>query len=458
MYRKNNTKKPLAVIVCILLSVSACSNTTVPAGTGKAPPASIVPSEHIVATSARQPVQANWWQQFGDAQLTALINQALQSNPDISTAQASLKSARAQSSIASAGLLPSLSAAGSGRHNSDNNSFSASVDASWEADIFGANKLASQSANVDVQAAQAGLQDVKASLAAEVARNYVALRLAQARLSTAQQNLKSREQDSQLIRARQQTGQVSGLEVDQAQLSVNQIRAQLPALQNTVTQSQQALATLTSQSAAAVQAQLRVSKGIPLARYQLANVPAEALRQRPDIRAGEYQVQSAALKVSAAQANLKPSFRLGGSLSLSSLKLTDLLDSGSLARSLLASVSAPLFDGGQLQQQVVIRDAAYQQALAAYRKALLLAVEDVANSFGSLQSLRQQKPLLADNLKLAKNAERLAQLNFDAGRDNYQTVLDAQRTVLSSQEALLAAQADETQSMISLYKAVGGAW
>jgi NodT family efflux transporter outer membrane factor (OMF) lipoprotein len=302
------------------------------------------------------------------------------------------------------------------------------------------------------------LQDVKASLAAEVARNYVALRLAQARLSTAQQNLKSREQDSQLIRARQQTGQVSGLEVDQAQLSVNQIRAQLPALQNTVTQSQQALATLTSQSAAAVQAQLRVSKGIPLARYQLANVPAEALRQRPDIRAGEYQVQSAALKVSAAQANLKPSFRLGGSLSLSSLKLTDLLDSGSLARSLLASVSAPLFDGGQLQQQVVIRDAAYQQALAAYRKALLLAVEDVANSFGSLQSLRQQKPLLADNLKLAKNAERLAQLNFDAGRDNYQTVLDAQRTVLSSQEALLAAQADETQSMISLYKAVGGAW
>ncbi|MEZ5538170.1 MAG: efflux transporter outer membrane subunit [Thiolinea sp.] len=458
MSQTTHSRKNLAVIICILFSVAACSTSNVGGAASPAAQVPIVKSQHIVSTGTRKPIQASWWQQFGDPQLTALIQQALQNNPDISSAQASLQSARAQSSIAAAGLLPGLSAGGSARHNGDNASFSASLDASWEADIFGANRLASQSANVGVQTAQAGLEDVKASLAAEVARNYVNLRLAQARLSTAQQNLKSREQNSQLIRLRQQAGQVSGLEVDQAQLSVNQIRAQLPALQNTVSQSQQALATLTSQPVSAVQSRLKVSKGIPLARYQLANVPAEALRQRPDIRAAEYRVQAAALNVQEAKANLRPAFRLGGSLNLSSLKLTDLLDTGNLARSLLASVSAPLFDGGKLQQQVVIRDAAYQQAVAAYKKALLQAVADVANSFGSLEALRQQKPLLVQNLQLAKSAEQLAQLNFAAGRDNYQTVLDAQRTVLSSQEALLAAQADETQSMISLYKAVGGAW
>nr|HPQ97770.1 TolC family protein [Thiolinea sp.] len=145
-------------------------------------------------------------------------------------------------------------------------------------------------------------------------------------------------------------------------------------------------------------------------------------------------------------------------LSLSSARLSDLIDTSSLARSLLASISAPLFDGGQLKQQVLIRDASYQQALAAYQKALLQAVQDVAGNFASLESLRRQRPLLLENLQLAQSTERLTQLNYQAGRDNYQSVLEAQRSVTSAQESLLAARADESLAMISLYRAVGGAW
>jgi outer membrane protein TolC len=198
---------------------------------------------------------------------------------------------------------------------------------------------------------------------------------------------------------------------------------------------------------------------IPVIGNQLAdNIPANALRQRPDIRAAEYKVTAASLRVGEAKANLYPSFNLGGSLSLSSLSLADLLDTSSIARSLLASISAPLFDGGKLKQQVIAKDAAREQAVASYQKTILGALQDVANSFSTLQSLRQSQPMLANNLTLARNAEKLAQLSYDAGTADFQSVLDAQRNVLSAQDSLLSAQAQNTQTIISLYKAVGGAW
>ncbi|HPE60704.1 MAG: efflux transporter outer membrane subunit [Thiothrix sp.] len=413
----------------------------------------------ISPAAQRQPVRAGWWQQFGDATLTGLVDQALKAHPDISSARASLQAARAQGVIADAGLLPSLSGSGSARRSSGSNSFSAGMDASWELDFFGANRLASRSAALDVGSAEAGLEDAKASLAAEVARNYVNLRLSQARLANAHQNLESRQQSRQLVDMRYQAGLVSQLDVEQARLSVNQIQAQIPALDAGITQSRQALATLTVQPVASLAPRLQQSRGIPAPRRTLAEqVPADALRQRPDLRAAGYRLQSAALRVQEAKANQYPSFRLGGALNLSSAKLSDLVDTGNLARSLLASISAPLFDGGQLKQQVLIRDASYQQALAGYQKALLQAVQDVADSFASLESLRRQRPLLVENLKLARSTERLIQLNYQAGRDNYQSVLDAQRSVTSAQESLLAAQADESLAMISLYRAVGGAW
>lgn len=136
----------------------------------------------------------------------------------------------------------------------------------------------------------------------------------------------------------------------------------------------------------------------------------------------------------------------------------DFLDTSSLVRSLAASISAPLFDGGRLKQQVEAKDAAREQAVASYQKAVLGALQDVANTFSTLQALRQQQPLLAKNVELARSADKLAQLSYDAGTDDFQSVLDAQRAVLSAQESLLSAQADNTQAIISLYKAVGGAW
>ena len=408
---------------------------------------------------ARQPIQAAWWQRLNDPLMTALIQESLQASPDIKTAQASLRAARAQRSIAGASLLPSLNTGASTSRRSGSDSYSANLDASWEADIFGSNRLATQASNADLQATQASLEDVKASLAAEVASAYVNLRLAQARLAVSRQSLATRDETVRLIDLKQQAGLASGLEVDQAKLSLGQTQAQIPALENSVTQSQHALAILVGKEPSALNTRLAAAKPIPVAGSQFFNnIPANALRQRPDIRAAEYKVTAAALRVGEAKANLYPSFNLSGSLGLSSLSLVDLLDTSSIARALAASVSAPLFDGGRLKQQVEAKDAAREQAVASYQKAVLGALQDVANALSSLQSLRQQQPLLVKNVELARSADELAQLSYDAGTDDFQNVLDAQRAVLSAQESLLSAQADNTQAIISLYKAIGGAW
>lgn len=445
-----------SLAVCVALAACTPASRVRDTAGGSAAASKDTAAASIVA---RTPVQAAWWQKFNDPLMAALIQEALQANPDITTAQASLRSARAQRVIAGASLLPSVSAGGSARSSNGNDSYGASIDASWEADLFGANHFATNAAEADLLAAKSSLEDVKASLAAEVASNYVNLRLAQARLGVSRQSLASRRETVHLLSLKQQAGLASGLDMEQANLSLGQLSAQLPGLESSIAQSRHALAILTGNQPQGLDVRLKSSGAIPSASVQLASrIPANALRQRPDIRAAEYKVTAANLRVGEAKANLRPSFNLGGSLNLSELNLADLFDASAVARSLLASISTPLFDGGKLKQQVEIRDATREQAVASYQKTLLVALKDVANAYAGLYAVRQQQPILVKNVELARSAEKLAQLSYDAGTADFQTVLDAQRSVLSAQESLLAAQADNTQSIISLYKAVGGAW
>lgn len=407
----------------------------------------------------RTPIQVAWWQRFNDPLMTSLIQEALQANPDIKTAQANLRSARAQRAIAGANLLPGLSSDASARTSKNGENYGLNMDANWELDLFGANRFASSASVADLQASQASLEDVKASLAAEVASNYVSLRLAQTRLGITRQSLAARMETTRLVGLKQEAGLTSGLEVEQSRLSLGQAEAQIPDLENTITQSQHALATLTGKSPETLLKRLSGSGRIPVANVQLANnIPANAIRQRPDIRAAEYKIQAASLRVSEAKANRYPSFNLGGSLSYNSPSLATLFDPASMARSLLASISAPLFDGGKRQQQVEVSNASRDQAIATYQKVILAALQDIANAFSTLRSLNQQQPILVKNIELAKSTEKLSQLSFDAGTADFQNVLDAQRNLLSAQESQLAAQAATAQAIISLYKAVGGAW
>lgn len=214
--------------------------------------------------------------------------------------------------MTAAGLLPNVGSSAavqrntSGDNNGTNN-FKVGLDASWELDVFGVNRSALRASEAAVFASAASLADVQVSIAAEVALAYVTLRGAQLRLDIAVANLSSQTESLQLTQWRQQAGLVTVLEVEQALAASAQTHAQLPVLQKAIEQAGHALSVLTGRPPADQAGVLRAPGPVPIARNDLAlNIPAQTLRQRPDVRATEYQVTAAMFRVAQADAARAP--------------------------------------------------------------------------------------------------------------------------------------------------------
>lgn len=436
--------------------LSACSHK-MPLETTKA--LSTKTSVNAVIPSQRKPTRAVWWQRFGDPQLVSLIQQALNANPGITTAQASIQSAKAQLAITGANFKPTVIATSSASHNSGNNNLSGGFNASWEADLYGQKHITQDAAQADLNSSYATLDDVSVSLAAEVAKAYITLRWNQASLRIYQQNLAKRGETLGLVKMKHNAGLASGLELDQAKLSAGKVKAQLPALKDSIKQSEHTLAILLGKKPNELNQVLGVIHPIPVTSIHLANsILANKIRQRPDIRAAEYQLNAASLRVKEAALDQYPSLSLSGNIGLSGVNLGDLLDAGNILRSIVSSVSAPIFNAGKLKQQVLIKESSYTKAQAHYQKTVLSALQDIANVFSKLQSIKLQKPILANNNKLANSTVTLAKKNYDVGLGDFQAVLDAEQTALNTQDSLLSAQAETSLELINLYKAIGGEW
>jgi outer membrane protein, multidrug efflux system len=198
---------------------------------------------------------------------------------------------------------------------------------------------------------------------------------------------------------------------------------------------------------------------VPQAADSLAlNIPAETLRQRPDVRAAEYQVTAAVARVSQADAALAPSFQLGGSLGVAALTLDSLATRSSIVGALLGSVSMPLFNGGALRAQVRAQQAALDQAYAAYDAAVLTALQEVEDALIALGGDRERLLSLRRAAEAAGNAALMARERYSSGLIDFQTVLDTQRTQLSTQDSVAGANADLSADHVRLYKALGGGW
>ncbi len=413
-------------------------------------------------------VLAQWWQRFDDPALTALVAQALQANTSLRSAQAALQQARAQRDVQGASLMPSLGASGSAQRsrsgdNDATNRFQAGFDASWEPDVFGANRSAVNASEADLQAATTTLADVQVSLAAEVAVTYIELRSQQSRLAIAQRNLAAQTETLQITRWRVQAGLASSLDLEQAVAASEQTAAQLPSLQTGVAQALSSLAVLTGQAPgtleAALQDGLSAAGPIPQAPADLALAfPADTLRQRPDVRTAEHRISAALSRVSQADAARYPSFRLGGSLGLSALTLGTLTSGASVVSSLLASVSVPLFDGGALAARVQAQEAALEQARASYQGTVLAALKDVEDALVSLQGNQERLVRLQAASAAAANAELLARQRYESGLIDFRAVLDTQRTLLSTQDSVASTQASLSADLVRLYKSLGGGW
>jgi multidrug efflux system outer membrane protein len=409
---------------------------------------------------------ATWWRTLGDPMLDELLAAALAAGPDVKVAQARLREARARRDIADAARLPTIGASASASRTrseagagSSRSTYDAGLDASWEPDLFGGQRRAREAASADLEAAMEDLRATQVALAAEVALNYVQVRALQARLQIARANLATQSETLQLTQWRAQAGLTSSLDVEQARAAVEQTRAQIPSLDSSLAGARNRLAILRGTPPGSLDARLAPAASIPAVPGTIAiGIPADTLRQRPDLRAAERRLAAETARVGQQEAERFPSLTLGGSIGLESLTVGGLLEREALVAQLVARLAATLFDGGRLRGQVEAQSAVRERALHSYEAAVLAALEDVENALAQLANTRVRREALANAADAARNAALYAEQRYSAGITDFQTVLDTQRTLLSAQDNLKSTEAEQASALIRLYKALGGGW
>ena len=408
-------------------------------------------------------VLARWWRQFNDPVLDGLIADALSANTDLATAQAKLREARARRDLARAGLGASVTASGSASRSEGSgatrNLVSAGFDASWEPDVFGGTRRGVEAAEADLQASTEALRDTRVSLVAEVARNVVELRTSERRLAIAEASLAAQKETYDLTRWRQMAGLVSQLDEAQALTELERTRAGLPSLGTAIAEARNRLAILLGRPPGELDVRLSINGAIPIATDAVATgIPADTLRQRPDVRAAERRLAAQTARLGEAEAARYPSFRLSGSLGLESLVLNRLLSGSTGTGSLLAGITAPIFDAGRIRSNIAVQDALLEQNRLGYQAAVLTALEEVENALVSLANARQRQAQLARATDSARSAMEIARNRYTAGLADFQAVLESQRTLLNLEDQLTSGTADISNAQIRLYKALGGGW
>jgi outer membrane protein, multidrug efflux system len=457
---------PSAARLLVVLAVagsSACATTRVIPPASSAAPLPWAWSRSLQGATASVEDLSRWWERLNDPTLSRVIDQALKEGTDIRTARTRLAQARAERNLAQANLLPSVSGSaslsGNKRSSSDaSGTFSASIDASWEPDVFGRLGNAVQAATADLAATAEDLHNTQVSLAAEVGVNYVDLRGYQARLAIARVNLSSQSETLQLTEWRAQAGLVSSVDVEQARASVAQTQAQIPSLEASIAQAEHRIAVLAGLQPGALAKELDAAAPLPAPPDRIATgIPAESLRQRPDVRAAEQRVLAETARLAQRKAARYPSFTLRGSLGTD--MVTGALTGGTSAvASLIGSLAQTIFDAGRIRQQIAVQGAVQEQAVVTYESTVLTALEEVENALVSLEKNRERLDALNRAAEASRNAALLARQQYAAGLSDFQTVLDTQRSVLSAEDSVASTQVNRTTALIQLYKALGGGW
>lgn len=419
-------------------------------------------------TNAKMQSLDQWWTVLNDPVLTGLVARAQTGNLDVRQAMARLRSARAEREINRAERLPTVTANGSvSRARSSGQTGSAmtseryanSLDATWELDLFGGKRRAFEAAEATWQASREDLRDVLVSLCAEVALAYVDMRVYQKRLSIAESNLVSQSETYDLARWRQQAQLVTQLDVDQARLSLEQTRASIPSFRSSLEQSMHRLATLLGLPPGALRTLLNERYAVPNPPLEVAvGVPADVLRQRPDVRRAERQFAAQAAKVGVAEAAQYPNLTLSGSIGLEALAAGDLYTCAARTISGAASAGWTLLDGGKKAQAVVSQVALRDEALSAYEAAILKALQDVEDALVAYGNEHDRRRALADAEQSARSAAALARDRYASGLIDFETVLSTQQALLAVQDSLASSQAETSADLIRLYKALGGGW
>jgi len=411
---------------------------------------------------------SHWWSTLNDPELSRLIERAVKGNLTLKDAQSRLREARALRGISKAGLFPTLDAGASvtKRRSSENSDtgtestlYAAGFDAGWELDVFGGVRRSVEAAQAGLEASQADLHNVLVSLMAEVALNYVEVRTYQARLSAAYANIKTQQETYDLNQSRYEAGIIDELVVQQALYNLERSRSQIPTLEIGLEASKNRLAVLLGENPGALHQALNETKPIPVPPMTVAvGVPAETLRNRPDIRIAERNLAAQTARIGVATADLFPKFRLFGSIGLESLSSKDFFERASRAWSIGPGVSWNIFDAGAIRQNIKVQTERQEQALLQYESTVLNAQEEVENVLVAFAKEQRRRESLSRATDAARKADLLARDRYQAGLVDFSNVLITQLSLLSFQDELVQSDGAVTTNLVRLYKALGGGW
>ncbi len=424
--------------------------------------------------SDNSPVQAQtasyadlpWWQVFQDQQLQDRIRTALKQNYDLQIATERINQERAQVAITRSYLFPQLQGNGDFQGGKDGatrtkyNFLMLTGDAAFQLDLFGKLRRATEAARAQLLATQDAKQTVILTLVSDVASDYFELLRLDLALQITHETVKSQEDSVKLTNFRVEHGVATKLEVLQAQQVLDTANAQIPDLERQIAQEENAISVLLGNYPQAV------PRGHPLVEQTLPpdvppGLPSSLLERRPDIREAEQNLVAANAEIGVAKAQFFPEISLtgsgGGSFGRSSA-FTSLMSSQVGIWTYGAQLSQPIFTGGALRGNLRLAESQHQQMLIAYRQAIQQAFGDVSDALIGYEKFHQVRVRQEKSVADLQESVRLSNLRYRGGTTTYLEVLEGQQSLFAAELTLALARGDEYQSLVQLYRALGGGW
>ena len=465
--------------VCVTLPLGGCllAGDKPEPGLNIPPAYSAGPRNPAAAEAAVPPL--DWWRGFRSRELTEIIEEARAANLDIAAAVARIVQADATARIAGAPLLPLIDFNGNGTHSQQskttgstnvisisrsganlsiiNNNLTATLNASYEIDFWGKNRSALRSAEQLAVASRFDREVVTLTTVVTAANAYFQVLATQDRLRVAQDNLASAQRVLGLIQQRLQVGTASALDTAQQESLVNTQRAAIPPLEQTLRQNRVALAVLMARSPESVTIRGGSLRGIAYPRVT-PGLPSELLTQRPDIREAEANLASANANVENARAQFLPSIKLTGEGGYESAVLKLLLRPESVIYTAAASLTQPIFHGGELLGNLDLQKGKQDELLQTYRKAVISGFADVENALDGIRRTAERERLQREVVTSSRRAFDISEQRLREGTVDLVTVLQTQQTLFQAEDALVQARLAHVQAIVSLYQALGGGW
>ncbi len=464
---KRSPASPVCVLgLCLLLNACAASLPAVDSGV--AAPTAWQYAERDAAQLNNQ----RWWTQFGSPQLNRLIEQARRDSFDVAAAVARVRQAQATAVIAGAPLLPEVKFNLSTSHqkllrgqggpdldatqsNDTVNSFGANLSASYEVDFWGGRAAARASALHSLRASASDQATVELTLLSNVADRYAQTLAARQREQIAELNLANARNVLELVQTRYDAGSATALELAQQQSLVASQQRQLPLIQQLAQESRITLAALLGQPVQALDLGTEPFQALTWPRIG-SGVPSQLLSRRPDLAKAEAELAAAQADVRVARAAMLPAVTLGATFGSDAGKAVEILRSPYYT--LTGGLVAPIFNNGRLTAERDKARARQDELLQTYRGAIINGFADVEKALSNITRLDQQRQWQTQELQAAQNALRIAESRYQAGAEDWLSVLDSQRTLYTAQDLNVQLRLSRLQASIALYKALGGGW